>query len=284
VVKKIDILPMLVDGHDYGHYAMGLCPFHEDHNPSLQVTDRGYKCKSCGAKGNLSSLQDKLSPMSMRADKPLEKHGRKSMFPGYDDLDAISDLLLSAHDRLMASSHLHYYLQKRGVDDLSVLCKLGWYNNMYTIPVLDKDGGLIGGIARAGSNCTDKKMRFDTPHGQPPMLYVPDWKLLEQSNHLFLTFGIFDALTVRSLGFASCTPTVGKDSVNSRWFDGINKVIHIIPDKGEEKDALILVSRLGLRGRILEINYDGTNTKDPNDFATTMGKGKLTKLLQAAGG
>jgi hypothetical protein len=276
---------MLIDGQDYGHYAMGLCPYHDDHNPSLQVTDRGYKCKSCGAKGSLEDLQNSLGHTRYKIiEQVKDKPTRKSMFPGYDDLDAICDMLLSAHDRLMSSSHLHYYLQKRGVDDLSELCKLGWYNNMYTIPVLDKAGGLVGGIARAGSNNTDKKLRFDTPHGQPPMLYVPDWKMLEQANYVFLTFGIFDALTVRSLGFASCTPTVGKDSVNPRWFDEINKRIYIIPDKGEERDALMLVSRLGLRGRILEINYDGTNTKDPNDYATTVGKGKLRELLQAAGG
>lgn len=282
MVKKADIFPLLVDGTDYGHYAMGLCPFHDDHNPSLQVTDRGYKCKSCGAKGNLSTLQDKLNPMLSRKKEIKEKTGHKSIFPFYEDLDGLRDLLLSAHDRLMASAHLHFYLQKRGVDDISLLCKLGWYNNKYTVPVFDRDGKIMGGIARSGSTCDDKKLRFDSPPGQPPMLYVPDWELLEQSNHIFLTFGIFDALTVRSLGFASCTPTVGKDSVNPRWFDEINKRIYIIPDKGEEHDALMLVSKLGLRGRILEIDYDATATKDPNEFATAMGRGKLREVLQGA--
>ncbi|MFM9872757.1 MAG: DNA primase [Fimbriimonadaceae bacterium] len=36
-----------------GRYWEGLCPFHDDRNPSFRVTpDYGYKCWSCGAKGD----------------------------------------------------------------------------------------------------------------------------------------------------------------------------------------------------------------------------------------
>ena len=31
---------------------MGVCPFHNDHNPSFSVSQRGYKCFGCDAKGD----------------------------------------------------------------------------------------------------------------------------------------------------------------------------------------------------------------------------------------
>lgn len=32
---------------------MGVCPFHNDHNPSFSVSQRGYKCFGCDAKGDV---------------------------------------------------------------------------------------------------------------------------------------------------------------------------------------------------------------------------------------
>ena len=41
------------DGQDRD---LGLCPFHEDHKPSLRLfPDGGYLCFTCGAKDNCSS-------------------------------------------------------------------------------------------------------------------------------------------------------------------------------------------------------------------------------------
>ena len=60
LLDQIDIVA-LVESYDLpsfqrtsAHKATCLCPFHDDHNPSLQISgDRGiYKCFSCGAGGN----------------------------------------------------------------------------------------------------------------------------------------------------------------------------------------------------------------------------------------
>ncbi len=38
-----------------------LCPFHADgHASNFSVSERGYKCFSCGAQGSLRDLADKL--------------------------------------------------------------------------------------------------------------------------------------------------------------------------------------------------------------------------------
>lgn len=44
----------------YENYAMALCPFHPDHNPSLKVTKRGFYCFGCKERGSLSKLAKKL--------------------------------------------------------------------------------------------------------------------------------------------------------------------------------------------------------------------------------
>jgi DNA primase len=44
-------VPLTLKGKNY----FGVCPFHEDHSPSMSVsTDKQiYKCFSCGAAGNV---------------------------------------------------------------------------------------------------------------------------------------------------------------------------------------------------------------------------------------
>lgn len=37
-----------------------LCPFHPDKNPSMHIYDDGYKCYSCGAKGDIFDLAQKI--------------------------------------------------------------------------------------------------------------------------------------------------------------------------------------------------------------------------------
>jgi hypothetical protein len=46
-----------------GGWAVGLCPFHDDHNPSLAVhlESGAFKCFSCGASGgNVTAFHSKL--------------------------------------------------------------------------------------------------------------------------------------------------------------------------------------------------------------------------------
>jgi hypothetical protein len=96
------------------------------------------------------------------------------------------------------------------------------------------------------------------------MLYVPDWNSLYKS-YLGITFGMFDAITLCLAGFPAVTSTSGKDSFDPDWLDWWNGYIYIVPDLLEESSAHKLASKLGWRGRVVQLNYPD-NCKDPNDW------------------
>src|SRR5690554_4889437 len=58
-------IPLTKKGKNY----VGLCPFHEDHNPSLSVSPEKqiYKCFVCHAGGNVCTLCSEFEKMSLVA-------------------------------------------------------------------------------------------------------------------------------------------------------------------------------------------------------------------------
>lgn len=56
-----EIFPAIFGGEikHYNHYSMMCCPFHCEEHPSLQITQKTFKCKACGEKGNIWTLKKK---------------------------------------------------------------------------------------------------------------------------------------------------------------------------------------------------------------------------------
>lgn len=260
-----DIKAVIPSALVYEHYLMARCLFHDDRHPSMLISTTRYSCKSCGASGSLKQLMKHINPSDPRLYEPVERREAIGAFPPYSNLSAVKERLLQAHDRLVETERLNLYLKSRCLDDLTLKYELGWWENWYTIPVRDRNYSIIGGVARASSIVEERFGRFDIPIGQPPLLYVPDWTLWESAPHVFITYGMFDALSVAKLGFAVGTPTSGKDSMNPEWLSSVRKPIYIIPDRGEEQTAKNLITKLGFRGRILLLPYTD-DYDDPNSF------------------
>jgi DNA primase len=275
-----DIAERLPQAKPYGHYYMGLCPFHLDRRPSLMVSSKRYKCKGCGARGSLAKLYKKLNPSDPRLREAPPKRFGSRVFPQYSDIDEVRIRLLNAHDRLaMDEGTLHAGLNKRGIHAGLVLSyELGWWDNWYTFPIKSERGEIIGGVARANEALENKGVdKYDMPWGQPPMLYIPNWTLWRKSDIVFIAFGILDAITLASLGFAAASPTAGQDSTDPRWLDNVRKNIYVVPDRNETEAGIALARKLGFRGKVLGLPYDNFR-KDPNDFLRT---GHERELIQA---
>jgi len=54
LLKKLNAKPITSQWYE------AKCPFHDDHNPSLEITEEGFQCMACGAKGTLEELEEKL--------------------------------------------------------------------------------------------------------------------------------------------------------------------------------------------------------------------------------
>ena len=120
-----------------GHDLVGLCPFHDDKNPSLHVTPakRLWRCVSCQATGNVIQFVQKFDGVSFRHAVELLKAGKfaalagpaapvkKSTVPKLDsplaadadDQAALRQVLDYYHARLAENPAALAYLKKRGI-------------------------------------------------------------------------------------------------------------------------------------------------------------------------
>ncbi len=128
-----------VDLKPQGHDLVGLCPFHEDHDPSLRVTPaKGlWRCMSCGATGNVIQFVQRFDGVSFRHAFELLKGGaaftgapagqpvKKTTVPrlpapvavNADDQAALRQVLDYYHERLRTNENpaALAYLKKRGI-------------------------------------------------------------------------------------------------------------------------------------------------------------------------
>lgn len=120
-----------------GHDLIGLCPFHDDHHPSLHVTPatRLWRCVSCQATGNVIQFVQKYDGVSFRHAIELLKDGKfaalagtgapvkkstvpkldSPLAPDADDQAALRQVLDYYHTRLKENPVALAYLKKRGL-------------------------------------------------------------------------------------------------------------------------------------------------------------------------
>lgn len=250
----------------YEGYLAARCIFHDDQHPSLMIyeDDRFFRCLACGTTGTFDYLYEVL-----RGRGPKQPRGQAVRWnlPSLGiERKEIEGIAVAAHRALIEfPDALDWYFRTRGVEGRILPCKLGWMSGWGTIPIHDQRGAFEGLVLRAGSHIERANgLRFHQPKGQKPLLYVPDWPLLDRSDTLVVVFGLFDALSLSEARYAVCTTTGGKDGFNPEWLDFWRKKIVVIPDLGEEETAMKLVGKLDWRGFVYKFPYEG-DEKDMND-------------------
>ena len=260
-----DILPKLNKYIEHDGYVMTHCCFHSpDIHPSLAIYNDGYHCYACGARGSLYKLWKELQGGNFL---PTSAEVGECRLQFSVDLDALKLLCDEAHNLLVQYPHpLQEYLKRRGVKDRIIPQRLGYWRGFYTVPCYDENEMFMGVVMRASPHLQQETgARFNIPKGQPAIFYVPDWELALSNNYLCVVFGMFDALALCELGIPSGTSTSGKDSTSAEMLEWCRKHILIIPDEGEEDTARKLLTKLGWRGKVLDIDYP-SDCKDPADM------------------
>ena len=133
----VDLISQYVAMKKRGREFLGLCPFHDDHKPSMNVsaTKQIFKCFSCGAGGtvfNFLMLYDKLSfpeaveALAQRANIPLPQASIPR--PGEGELTKNDLLAVTAFAARFFADRLHApqgaealaYARGRGMTDESI--------------------------------------------------------------------------------------------------------------------------------------------------------------------
>lgn len=255
-------LDLLEGAHIYSDYIVARCAFHDDRSPSLMIHKDTYKCLSCGAFGYTDKLLAKLSKTDVKY-----RHEEWFINPFTTWLKKFGSLgkaLKAAHHNIRETPSK--YLADRGINEFyQKELRLGYMDDWYTFPAFGIGGKIDGAIARK-SPTNLATSRYVCPKNQSPLtLYCPSWELVLASDHVFIVFGIIDAVTLYTLGYASISSTCGT-SVRPEAFQHIRKRLYIWPDRGEEKYGATLAAKFGWRGKIVKCNWPNENMKDVNDL------------------
>jgi len=289
-IKFKDFLRLLDKAEEGTRYIKGVCPFHDDDNPSLLVfADGWFKCLGCNRYGRWQTLYNRLKGQPVQVKPEI----RTSWSLPHVRPEQLEDVSYQAHLDLEHFPSLAWYLEMRGIDGRIEANELGYWEGWYTIPVRTREGVFDTAVFRAAPHVQEASggFRYWSPH--VPTLFVPDWTLFDNSKYVIVVYGMFDALLLAQMRFPVCTSTGGKDSFDSEWLDDTRKKIYIIPDLGEE--LLIrrtgnrkeigtgapyrLAAELGWRGEVVLLDYPD-DAKDVNDFFV---KGKAESLIAQLG-
>jgi hypothetical protein len=273
-----EIADELISAQIYENYIAAYCPYHGGKRRSLMVWPDYFKCLSCDEQGAPKRLLSFLNGNSaIIVDEEPEPFRNPWNTWLYDS--TIADVCRKAHKSVKNQPSQGQYWKSRGISAKKIVkLKLGWRDGYNLIPVI-KEGKIIGGVARAGSEISGPK--YITPsrkyQDNASLLYVPSWKRVHKHDVIFLAFGPISAMSLYMVGYASCSPLTGK-KVKPEILKDLRKKIVIVPDRYEEVEARKLADKLSWRGSVLELPYTDT-ILDPNDLLLD-NKKLLKKALQ----
>jgi hypothetical protein len=271
----------------YSTYFATWCPFEEHKSMALFVyadedkpeDKRWFRCISCGKVGNHQYLWKVLTGNTV-AVIPSAKKTQKFL-PHWkrweERYGSIENLVQKAHDNVTIFPNTHaWYLKKRELMPVYKLAKLGYIEEWLIFPIFDPQGKIVDVIARDTKGRSKYIVRSNEE--DTPLLYVPSWSRVVDSKHIYITYGLIDALSLEMCGLPCITGSTGKSLSNKRLIQ-LNKKWTIIPDLGEDDAARNLAKGLGNFTHILRLPYRELGCKDPDEIRMRFGVDYLRNLI-----
>ena len=156
----------------------------------------------------------------------------------------------------------------------------GYLDGFYTFPIKNQYDEIQGIVARASPTIQTKNNRYTVSKDCPEKLYVPNWRNVLKAEEIYVCYGTLDVWTLHMAGYDGVTGISGQE-LSAANLDRFRKRMYIIPDKGEEKSAIELQSRLGWRACPLYLNYP-EGTKDLNGIQMKYSLDTMSHLIEQA--
>lgn len=277
-----DLQEQLDEVHLYDGYFMCLCPKHDDHRPSMLVseTNQRFHCMSasCGFNGTLDYLLHYLTGKpyipKLHVRVPVVLPQWRSWVERFGDEAGIA---AAGHGLAMRNKELQSFFVKRKINAFMEEGMFGWMDGWHLFPVLNEQGQVIDIVCR-GTKGTAKYVLLKKEEERTlPPLYVPNWERVLASDVCYVVYGIIDSWALESIGLPVVTGTTGK-SLHADLLRPLKKEFIIVPDFKEDKDAWRLKVELGYPSEVKLLRYPYA-TKDPDEIRTKIGADALYQLL-----
>jgi len=203
-----------------GHWYIGLCPFHQDVNPSFTVGDFTYQCFGCGVKGNRKAWMEFIGHSTIKS-QPVR--------PTVNDKKHV----LENRQDWIGHSYAIKYFASRGVTRESVIkFKLGYNGWRFTIPCYDKDT-LVGVKLRIDpNNHNDRGPKYVALPGSKRAIF--NFDILRSANEVIICEGELDCIILDQLGLPAVTSTAGCRSFDMKWLRFFeNKEVFLLLDNDQ---------------------------------------------------
>lgn len=264
------------------------CPFHDDSTPSMALYPDGhYHCYGCGAHGKLEDLPPSYWRHSLAPVKPIKIQVTSSALSLSSVSSAEEVRLLWAQAKSRVDKVMGY-IQERHLMRAFAFTDFGYHDGRLIIPFRDANGGVRRLVGRATNRNAFPKYVLSGPKEFMP--FIPDWSILRASYEVYFFFGIITAIAGRICGLPSMASPYGRTLSANLFLKVVEEFplhfFYIVPDKGEEADAVRLYNAAvatgyGWRVSHLSINWP-ENTKDIDEVRIQYGDDVVHHLLQEA--
>ena len=263
-----------------GSVFVGLCPFHEEANPSFTIypDSQSYYCWGCGSSGTVLdyvSVRDGLSLADAARSLLDGRHPRPALYKVRESVPVAipAEILRYWHLRLRDRS----YLYNRGFTDSTIdRMQFGFDGRRYTIPVWEGPPGesFVYQVARRRHDQLEmRRLRGEMPDADedalhdampPKYLNVPGhpghrlfgkWTLKGKQDIAFVFAGLFTVASAIQDGFEVASPSNGVGSWQDEWAQHFSMYarVYVIQDReGNERDAAhMIAASIGGHARVL---------------------------------
>jgi DNA primase len=276
IIRETYLLPTLakqtVKLKRNGSAWMGLCPFHDDKNPSLAVYDHHFICFACGAKGSAldwvmrTRNVDLIEALHILQDKhTLPPTATNEIIETKQPLPEIEEDWIVGHPRAYA------YFRSRGLEDTTIAkFRLGYKPYWrFVIPTYDLSGRLVHATYRKDPKGEGDRVaaKYIAKRGSKAALF--NIQCLEGADRVYIAEGQIDAMVLSQLGYSAVSSTVGAKGWLPEWCPLFNdKEVVLCLDNDETGVAArsIIQDRILAHGRPKKIFYSAFNLrKDAKD-------------------
>ena len=241
-----------------------LCPFHDDHRPSLTFKKNKFRCWSCGENGDTISLvervlcKDFLDACHWLADEHcviLTEYKPKETKPP-KPFDAQRYARYFERPWLSPDACKFLYEQRQLNPAVVKYCRLNSFRDWLQIPYFNQQGELVG-IQQRYMGHDSSQPRFRFPQGSECGIYnLPVLNLLRPGDELWITEGCSDCWAMLSAGhkaiaIPSATLLTKKDKeqlsiINSQ----LSIEYHMYPDRDAPGERLFMQLQKVLPGLV----------------------------------
>lgn len=276
--RLYDSLCEKLNGHRYGDYFSSLCPFHDDHNPSFFVHQDRFHCASCGKSGTLEYLNKYLNGRTIKI-TPNSSVVLPSWRRWEQEYGCLEEIAYHAHGAIKRFPEWMWYFKDRKIDQFFEQGLFGYLDGWALFPVLNPrhkvENIVVRHTKKSGTRYAIKKLEE-----QKQLLYCPNWSRVQNSDYVYVCYGIVDAWAFEAIEKPCVTGITGK-SLNADLLRPLKKDSYlIVPDEWEERDAMYLANSLGWRGKKINVWYP-EGTKDPDEIRVKFGNNILMQAIGA---